>query len=108
MGAAQRNETPDGYVFPLSIESGMGYMHSIWVPTNEDLEQYPYVFFMSPDIWDASVYNHVFTPALLDEINQEADDSLLQDSIFDVFGDLHQPVVKPLYVFWDSCLAETG
>ena len=41
VGGAQRIETPDGYVFPLSIESGLVYMHSIWVPTDDDLQLYP-------------------------------------------------------------------
>ena len=50
VGGAQRIEAPDGYVFPLSIESGLGYMHSIWTPTDDDLQQYPHVFFTSPDI----------------------------------------------------------
>ena len=74
VGGAQR---VPGHVFPLSIESGLAYIHSIWVPTDEDLQEFPHVFFMSPDIWDASVLDHGVTPALLDEINQEADDSLL-------------------------------
>ena len=39
VGGAQRIETPDGYVFPLSIESGFIYMHSIQVPTDDDLQQ---------------------------------------------------------------------
>ena len=38
VGGAHRIETPDGYVFPLSIESGLVYMHSIWVPTDDDLQ----------------------------------------------------------------------
>ena len=83
-------------------------MHSIWVPTDDDLQQYPLVFFTSPDIWDASVLDYSITPALLDEISQEADDSLLQASSFDDFGDLQQQVVQHLHVFWDSSLAETG
>ena len=29
VGGTQRLETPDGYVLPLSIESGLVYMHSI-------------------------------------------------------------------------------
>ena len=37
-----------------------------------------------------------------------ADDSLLQDSIFDEFGDLHQQVVQHMDVFWDSIPVETG
>ena len=90
VGGAQRLETPDGYMFPLSIESGLVYMHFIWVPTDDDLWQYPHVFFTSCDIWDASVLDHSITPALLEEIHQEAYDSLLKDSIFDEFGDLHQ------------------
>ena len=39
VGGAQRIETPDGYVFPLSIESGLVYMHSIQVPNDDDLQQ---------------------------------------------------------------------
>ena len=58
VGGAQRIETPDGYVFPLSIESGLVYMHTIQAPTDDDLQQYPHVFFTSPGIWDASVLDH--------------------------------------------------
>ena len=90
VGGAQRIETPDGYVFPLSIESGLVYMHSLQSPTDDNLQQYPLVFFTSSDIWDASVLDHSITPAFLEEIQQEADDSLLKDSMFDEFGDLHQ------------------
>ena len=106
--SAHRIETLDGYVFPLSNKSGLVYMHSIWVPTDDDLQQYPQVFFTSPDIWDASVLDHGITPVLLDEINQGADDSLLQDSIFDEFGDFPQQVVQNLDVFLDSSPGETG
>ena len=65
VGGAWRIETPDGYVFPLFIESGLVYRHSIWVPTDDKLHQYPHVFFTSPDIWDASVLDQGITPALL-------------------------------------------
>ena len=44
VGGTQRIETPHGYVFPLSIESGLVCMHSIQVPTDNDLQQYPHVF----------------------------------------------------------------
>ena len=108
VGCAQRIETLDSYVFPLSIESGLAYMHSIKVPTDDDLQHYPHVLFSSPDIWDVSVLDHSITPALLEEIHQEADDSLLQDSMFDEFGDLDQQVVQHLDVFWDSHHTETG
>ena len=69
-------------------------MHSIQVPTDDDLQQYPHVFFTSPDIWDACVLDNGITPALLEAIHQEVDDSLLKDSMFDEFGDLHQRMVQ--------------
>ena len=101
VGGAQRIETSEGYVIPLSIESGLVYMHSIRIPTDQDLQNYPHVFFTSPDIWDASVLDHEITPSLLEDINQHSDDSLLQDSIFDEYGDLHHRAIQTLNIFCD-------
>ena len=102
VGGAQRIETSEGYVIPLSIESGLVYMHTIRIPTDQDLEKnYPHVFFTSPDIWDASVLDHEITPSLLEDINQHSDDSLLQDSIFDEYGDLHHRAIQTLNIFCD-------
>ena len=107
-GFAQRIETPDGYVFPLSIESGLVYMHSIQFPTDDDLQQYPHVFFTPPDTWDASVLDYGITPALLEEIQQEADDSLLKDSMVDRFGD-HEHEWYITWVFsWIQSLQRLG
>ena len=83
-------------------------MHSIQIPTDNDLQQYPHVFFTSPDTWDASVLDHGITPSPLEEINQETDDSLLQDSIFDEFGELQHRVVQQLTVFWIQILQNLG
>ena len=68
-------------MIPLSIETGLVYMHPIRIPTDQDLQMYPHVFFTSPDIWDPSVLDHEITPSLLEDINQHSDDSLLQESI---------------------------
>ena len=108
VGGAQRIETSGGYVIPLSIESGLVYMHSIQIPTDSDLQQYPHVLFTSPDTWDASVLDHDIAPSLLEDINQEIDDSSLQDSIFDEFGELQHRVVQQLNIFWDSNSTESG
>ena len=51
--------------------------------------------------------DHGITPSLLEEINQESDDSLLQDSIFDAFGELQHRVIQQLNIFWDSKSAES-
>ena len=76
-------------------------MHTIRIPTDQDLQNYPHVFFTSPDIWDASVLDHEITPSLLEDINQHSDDSLLQDSIFDEYGDLHHRAIQTLNTFCD-------
>ena len=101
VGGAQRIETSEGYVIPLSIESGLVYMHTIRIPTDQDLQNYPHVFLTSPDIWDASVLDHEITPSLLEDINQHSDDSLLQDSVFDEYGDLHHRAIQTLNIFCD-------
>ena len=76
-------------------------MHTIMIPTDQDLQNYPHVFFTSPDIWDASVLDHEITPSLLEDINQHSDDSLLQDFIFDEYGDLHLRAIQTLNIFCD-------
>ena len=101
VGGAQNSQTSEGYVIPLSIESGLVYMHSIRIPTDQDLQNYPHVFFTSPDIWDASVLDHEITPSLLEDINQHSDDSLLQGSIFDEYGELHHRAIQTLNIFCD-------
>ena len=45
--------------------------------------------------------DHEITPSLLEDINQHSDDSLLQDSIFDEYGDLHHRAIQTLNIFCD-------
>ena len=92
-GGAQRIDTSDGYVIPLFIESGLAYMHSIKIRTDNDLQQHPHGFFTSPDTWDASVLDHGTTPCLLEEVNQDNDDSLLHNCMFDEYGELQHRAV---------------
>ena len=96
VGGAQRIKSSERYVIPLSIESGLVYMHSMRIPTDHDLQNYPHVFFTSPDIWDTSVLDHGIPPSLLEDLNQHSDASLLQDSIFDAYGEPHHlPSLPP-------------
>ena len=77
VGSAQSIKTSEGYVIPLTIESGLVYMHSMRIPTDHDLQNYPHVFFTSPDIWDTPELDHEIPPSLFEDINQHSDDSLL-------------------------------
>ena len=56
---------------------------------------------LHPLIWDASGLDHEITPSLLEDINQHSDDSLLQDSIFDEYGELHHRAIQTLNIFCD-------
>ena len=96
VGGVQRIKTSEGYVITLSIESGLVFMHSMKIPTDHDLQNYPHVFFTSPDIWNTSVLDHGIPPSLLEDINQHSDASLLQDSIFDAYGEPHHRDIQPL------------
>ena len=83
-------------------------MHSIWTPTDDVLQQYPHVFFISPDIWVASVLDHGITAALCEEIKQEADDSLLKDSMIMNLNIFTKREIQHLDGFGDSSPSETG
>ena len=96
VGGAQSIQTSEGYVIPLSIEAGLVYMHSMRIPTDHDLQNYPHVFFTSPDIWDTSVLDHGIPQSLLEDIDQHSDDSLLQDSNFDAYEQLHHRDIQTL------------
>ena len=87
VGGAQNIQTSEGYVIPLFIESGLVYMHSMRIPTDHDLQNYPHVLFTSPDIWDTSVLDHGITPSLPEAINPHSAASLLPDSNFDAYRD---------------------
>ena len=96
VGGVQRINTSEGYVITLSIESGLVYVHSMRIPTDHDLQNYPHVFFTSPDIWNTSVLDHGIPPSVLEDINQHSDASLLQDSISDAYGDPLLRDIQPL------------
>ena len=75
---------------------------------DNDLQLYAHVFFTSPDTWDVSVLDHDISPSLLEEINQDNDASLLQDSMFDDYGELQHRAIQKLNIFWDPYPTESG
>ena len=96
VGGAQSIKTSERYVIPLSIESGLVYMHSMRIPTEHDLQNYPHVSFTSPVIWDTSVLDHGIPPSLPEDITQHSDPSLLQDSNFGPYGEPHHRNLQTL------------
>ena len=51
---------------------------------------------MSSSHWDTSELDHRIPPSLLEDINQHSDDSMLQDSIFDAYGEPHHRDIQTL------------
>ena len=96
VGGAQSIKTSEGSVIPISIESGLVYMHSMRIPTDHDLQNYSHVSFTSPDIWDTSVLDHGIPPSLPEDITPHSDPSLVQDSIFDAYGEPHHRNIQTL------------
>ena len=95
VGGAQSIQTSEGYVIPLSIEYGLVYMHSMRIPTDHDIQNYPHVLFTSPDIWDTSVLDHGIPPSLPETINPHSADSLPQASNLDAYGEPPPPTEIP-------------
>ena len=58
VGGTQLITTLDGYSVPLLIKDGLAYATSLGKPTDQDMDTYPYVFFICPDEWDPSVLDH--------------------------------------------------
>ena len=57
------------------------------------METLPDVVFTSPEKWDPTVLEYGTTPELLENLDTQADDSLLQDPMFDKFDESNQRVV---------------
>ncbi|KAL7576800.1 hypothetical protein ACA910_013820 [Epithemia clementina (nom. ined.)] len=57
VGGRQRIETLQNYIIPISIKGGLAYIQPVGKPTDQDMDNYPHVFFTNPADWD---------PALLD------------------------------------------
>jgi hypothetical protein len=50
-GGPQRKDTSDGYQLPLSIQSGLPYIHQTY-PNADDMNNLPHVEFTSPAEWN--------------------------------------------------------
>jgi hypothetical protein len=83
-GGLQRIETPDGYVFPLSIRDGLPYL-AMRPYTDEEFDSLPHVVLTGDSNWD---------PRILDlDIDDDDDwydaiaDNVDHAALFDVFGE---------------------
>ena len=51
--------TLDGRAMSLHIKEGLVYIHSLGIPSDDDMETLPQIIFTSPDTWDPGVLDHL-------------------------------------------------
>ena len=54
----QRITTLDGRALPLCIKDGLAFIHSLGIPSDDDMDRLPQIIFTSPSTWDPSVLDH--------------------------------------------------
>jgi len=78
----QQLRHPDGYVIPLSIRDGLAYM-DMCIPTSEEVDKYPSVFFTSDARWDPCVLDNEQTVSDLNVSEEEETPDLYEENISD-------------------------
>ena len=69
-GGTQCIITNEGYVVPLHICQGLPYL-DMSVPSSDDLDSLPHVFFCADTPWDPAVLDYEFNPASFDAPKQQ-------------------------------------
>ena len=107
VGGTQLITTLDGYSVPLLIKDGLAYATSLGIPTDQDMDTYPHVFFTSPDEWDASILDH--DPPHLDGLDpSQVPDQPFGDPMFDAYGDFNERIIANLNTLLDAPPGDCG
>ena len=107
VGGTQLITTLDGYSVPLLIKDGLAYACSLGRPTDQDMDTYPHVFFMSRDEWDPSVLDH--DPPHLDGLDaSQVPDQPFGDPMFDAYGDFNDRIIANLNILLDAPPEDCG
>ena len=94
--------TLEGYTITISINSGLAYIHPDCIPSNHDLQILLHVVFTSPQEWDPTVLDQGNNLELLPDPASAPDQSFLQESTFDEFGELKHCMIMLLNTFLDA------
>ena len=95
VGGQQQLFTLERYTIPISIHSGLAYIHPIHVPSDHNLQTFPHVVFT------VTGPIHGINLELLPTPDSADDQSLLQDSSLYEFGELKEWVVRLPNTFLD-------
>ena len=87
VGGTQCIITNEGYVVPLHIRQGLPYM-PMEVPTQEEMDSLPHVFFTSDSPWDPATLDNEFPTSTCSTPEEATRRQQAMDSRVDAFGQL--------------------
>ena len=100
----QRITTLDGRAIPLHIKDGLAYIHSLGIPSDDDMDTLPQIIFTSPDTWDPGVLDHSYSPTSSDndpDWKHVKTDGSMSNHPYDNYGEYTDRVVCNLNLLLD-------
>ena len=100
----QRITTLDGRALPLCIKDGLAFIHSLGIPSDDDMNRLPQIIFTSPSTWDPSVLDHTHSDPQHDASttwHQVATDGSMARYPYDTNGEYTDRVVCNLNLLLD-------
>ncbi|KAL7564560.1 hypothetical protein ACA910_013960 [Epithemia clementina (nom. ined.)] len=86
----QHIETLQNHIIPISIKGGLAYIKPVGKPTDQDMDDYPCVFFTNPADWDPALLDYEFPDTDGQSIwDQLMDPRPYEEPRFDEFGEFY-------------------
>ncbi|KAL7578501.1 hypothetical protein ACA910_011564 [Epithemia clementina (nom. ined.)] len=105
VGGRQRIETLQNHIIPITIKEGLAYIQLVGRPTDQDMDDYPHVFFTNPADWDPALLDYEFPVQDGQPVwDQLMDTRPYEEPRFDDFGDFTGKVVVTLDTLTDDTL----
>ena len=101
----QRITTLDGRAIPLHIKDGLAYIHSLGIPSDNDMNTLPQIIFTSPDTWDPGVLDHSYSPTPSDndpDWKHVKTDGSMSNHPYDNYGEYTDVLFVTSISFWIS------
>ena len=97
--------TLDGRALSLHIKERLAYIHSLGIPSDDDMETLPQIIFTSPDTWDPGVLDHSHSDPSHDPAStswqQVNTDGSMVNYPYDNYGEYKDRVVCNLNLLLD-------
>ena len=105
VGGNQRVKTLDGYLIPLDIIQGLGYI-KIRPPTDHEMETLPHVIMTSDVDWDPTLFDNI-TNIQSDDWYTKKDCPIPNNHTFNEYGDYINRQMNTLDIFYERYYGTT-